>query len=286
MPSFEMQSLDFLPDHFTEKGAMDLLLERTKNNSSLAATLQVMNDFFDSNYDLSESPAIPLSEKVIFPSAKAESMGMEDLRLVQFDDQGERCYYGTYTAYNGKEIRTQLMKTKDFNGFSISTMSGPAIQDKGMALFPEKINGKYAMISRQGGEKIHLMYSDNLYRWDNYQVLLEPEFTWEMVQMGNCGSPLKTKEGWLLLIHGVGIMRTYVISAVLLDLKDPSKVLRRLKQPLLKADASEREGYVPNVVYTCGLIQHEEKLLIPYAMSDAATGFFTVVLADLLNEMK
>jgi predicted GH43/DUF377 family glycosyl hydrolase len=154
-----------------------------------------------------------------------------------------------------------------------------------MALFPEKINGKYAMISRQGGEKIHLMYSDNLYHWNNYQVLLEPEFAWEMVQMGNCGSPVKTPVGWVLLIHGVGTMRTYVISALLLDLKDPSKVIRRLKSPLLKADAKEREGYVPNVVYTCGLIQFEQKLLIPYAMSDAATGFFTVDLTELLNEM-
>jgi predicted GH43/DUF377 family glycosyl hydrolase len=286
LPSFEIQSIDFLPEKFTEKLAMDLLCENAENNSSLAATANVLTGFFDSNYDLADSSDIPLSEKVIFPSAKAESMGMEDLRLVQFDEEDGRCYYGTYTAYNGKEIRTQLIKTKDFNSFSINTMTGPAIQDKGMALFPEKINGKYAMISRQGGEKIHLMYSDNLYHWNDYRVLLEPEFTWEMVQMGNCGSPVKTSEGWLLLIHGVGTMRTYVISAILLDLKDPSKVLRRLKWPLLKADASEREGYVPNVVYTCGLIQHEQKLFVPYAMSDAATGFFTVDLVDLLNEMK
>ncbi|HEY2648887.1 MAG TPA: glycoside hydrolase family 130 protein, partial [Puia sp.] len=286
LASFEIQSIDFLPEQFTERIAMDLLREKEKNDSSLTAAVSALTGFFDSNYDLTDSSDILLSEKVIFPSAKAESMGMEDLRLVQFNEEGGRCYYGTYTAYNGKEIRTQLIKTKDFNLFSISTMTGPAIQDKGMALFPEKINGKYAMISRQGGEKIHLMYSDNLYHWNDYQVLLEPEFTWEMVQMGNCGSPLKTNKGWLLLIHGVGTMRTYVISALLLDLKDPSKVLRRLKMPLLKADSSEREGYVPNVVYTCGLIQHEQKLFVPYAMSDAATGFFTVDLTDLLNEMK
>jgi predicted GH43/DUF377 family glycosyl hydrolase len=286
LKSFDIRSVDFLPEQFTQKMAMDLMLAKTKTNASNQTLVSVLTDFFDSNYELSDSADIPLPEKVIFPVARAECMGMEDLRLVRFDDESEPCFYGTYTAYNGKEIRTQLIKTKDFNRFSISTMSGPAIQDKGMALFSEKVNGRYAMISRQGGEKIHLMYSDNLYHWNSYQVLLEPEFTWEMVQMGNCGSPVKTHEGWLLLIHGVGAMRTYVISALLLDLKDPSKVLRRLRSPLIKADAKEREGYVPNVVYTCGLIQHEQKLLIPYAMSDAATGFFTVDLTELLNEMK
>jgi predicted GH43/DUF377 family glycosyl hydrolase len=282
----DINSFDILPDQFTAKLAMELISSLVKTNPSLKSTENKLTDFFDANYDLVDSSKVPLAEKVIFPFSKAESMGMEDVRLVQFGSNGESCFYGTYTAYDGKQIRTQLIKTTDFNQFSISTITGSAIQDKGMAIFPEKINGQYAMISRQGGEKIHLMYSDDLYSWQNYQVLLEPQFSWELVQMGNCGSPVKTPEGWLLLIHGVGTMRTYVISAILLDLKDPSKVLRRLQTPLLKADIDEREGYVPNVVYTCGLIQHEKKLLIPYAMSDAATGFVTVDLVDLLNEMK
>ena len=283
---FDVRLLDLLPDQFTAREAMDICRSSSSGNLLMYDSEIILTDFLDANYDLLESGDIPISEKVIFPLARAESMGMEDLRLVRFEENSKICYYGTYTAYNGHEIRTQLLKTTDFNHFAIRTLTGPAIKDKGMALFPVKINGRYVMISRQGGEKINLMYSDDLYYWNDFQVLLEPEFHWEMVQMGNCGSPIKTAEGWLVLIHGVGMMRTYIISAMLLDLDDPSKVLRRLKMPLLKADTMEREGYVPNVVYTCGLLEHNGKLLIPYAMSDAATGFVTVDLMDLLNEMQ
>ncbi|MEO6167535.1 MAG: glycosidase, partial [Chitinophagales bacterium] len=176
--------------------------------------------------------------------------------------------------------------TKDFDVFNINTLYGTAISDKGMALFPEKINGKYAMITRQGGEMMNIMFSDDLYRWDDYQLLMEPQFPWELVQLGNCGSPIKTDRGWLLLTHGVGVMRTYVISAILLDLKDPSKIIGRLHKPLLEADEVEREGYVPNVVYTCGSILQENTLIIPYAVSDSATAFATVPLDEILNEMK
>jgi len=155
-----------------------------------------------------------------------------------------------------------------------------------MALFPEKVNGQYVMISRQGGEKISIMFSDDLYRWDNFQTLMEPGFTWELVQLGNCGSPIKTKRGWLLLTHGVGVMRTYVISAILLDLHDPSRIIGKLEVPLIEADHNEREGYVPNVVYTCGFMQHENLLIIPYAVSDSATVFATIELDEILNAMK
>ena len=196
------------------------------------------------------------------------------------------CYYGTYTAYNGKHIRTQLIETNDFNIFRIRTLYGAAVSDKGMALFPEKINGKYVMISRQGGEKINIMFSKNLYVWETFQLLMEPRFTWELVQLGNCGSPIKTEKGWLLLTHGVGALRTYVISAILLDLHDPSRLIGRLDKPLIEADESEREGYVPNVVYTCGLMRHDDLLIIPYAVSDSATGFATIELDEILNEMK
>jgi predicted GH43/DUF377 family glycosyl hydrolase len=212
-------------------------------------------------------------------------MGMEDVRFVKFTDEGQTCYYGTYTAYNGQQIRTQLIETEDFGSFRIRPLFGAAIADKGMALFPEKLNGKYVMISRQGGEKINIMFSDSLYQWDSYQVLMEPKYTWELLQLGNCGSPIKTDKGWLLLTHGVGIMRTYVISAILLDLKDPTKIIGRLNNPLIEADDVEREGYVPNVVYTCGILRHGDILMIPYAVSDSATGFITVSLNDLLKQL-
>ncbi len=215
----------------------------------------------------------------------AESMGMEDVRFVKFEDGNNSCYYGSYTAYNGHQIKTQLIETTDFVVFKIRTLYGDAISDKGMALFPEKINGKYAMVSRQGGEKISIMFSDDLYVWNKFQTLIEPLHTWEFVQLGNCGSPVKTDKGWLLLTHGVGAMRTYVISAVLLSLEDPTIILGRLTKPFLEACGEEREGYVPNVVYTCGLLRHEDILLIPYAVSDSATGFVTIQLSEILNEL-
>jgi predicted GH43/DUF377 family glycosyl hydrolase len=240
----------------------------------------------ESDYDLEDSSQLPLNEKVIFPYSKAESMGIEDVRFVEFKDGSDICYYGTYTAYNGKNINTQMIETKDFNIFKIRTLNGDAISDKGMALFPEKINGKYVMISRQGAEKLSIMYSGDLYQWDTYELLMEPKYPWEIVQIGNCGSPVKTDKGWLLLTHGVGAMRTYVISAVLLHLSDPSKIIGRMDKPFLFADEEEREGYVPNVVYTCGLLRHGNLLIIPYAVSDYAVRFVTIELNDLLEEMK
>jgi predicted GH43/DUF377 family glycosyl hydrolase len=163
---------------------------------------------------------------------------------------------------------------------------GKAVNDKGMALFPEKINGKFVFCSRQGSEKLSIMFSDDLYHWDNYQLLREPEFEWEFVQIGNCGSPIKTEKGWLLLTHGVGAMRKYVISAILLDLHDPTKIIARLAKPMISAGEGEREGYVPNVVYTCGMLQYEKFLVIPYAISDTASVFATVEIGEILNEMK
>lgn len=240
----------------------------------------------DTNYNLISPLNISLSEKVIFPSAKCESMGMEDLRLVKFADGENSCYYGTYTAYNGKNIRTMLLETNDFSFFRIRPLYGNAINDKGMALFPEKVNGKFVICSRQGSEKLSIMFSDDLYKWENYQLLREPEFNWEFVQIGNCGSPIKTDKGWLLLTHGVGAMRKYVISAVLLDLKDPSKVIGRLTKPMIVADEEEREGYVPNVVYTCGMLKHDKLLIIPYAVSDFATVFASVEIDEILSEMQ
>lgn len=243
-------------------------------------------DFYDTNYDLESPTDLALTEKVIFPSAVCESMGMEDVRLVKFEDEGGAAYYGTYTAYNGREIRTMLLETRDFNSFKVRTLRGNAINDKGMALFPEKINGKYVICSRQGSEKLSIMYSDDLYKWDECALLREPEFDWEFVQLGNCGSPIKTDKGWLLLTHGVGAFRKYVISAILLDLQNPSKIIGRLTKPLLSAGEDEREGYVPNVVYTCGFLKHGKIVLIPYAISDMATVFASFEIEEILGGME
>jgi len=283
---FKNEIAESLPDNFTAKEAIAILKNKYSSDESAANSIKQLEEIFDTNYELQSSSRLPINEKVIFPNAKAERMGMEDVRFVKFIDGNESVYYGSYTAYDGKHIKTQLIETKDFDVFKIRTLYGAAVSDKGMALFPEKVNGKYVMTARQGGEKMSIMFSDDLYSWENFQLLMEPEYSWELVQLGNCGSPVKTDAGWLLLTHGVGAMRTYVISAILLDLKDPSKIIARLDKPLIKADESEREGYVPNVVYTCGLLRHGNMLIIPYAVSDSATGFVTIELNALLDEMK
>ena len=212
-------------------------------------------------------------------------MGMEDVRFVAFTENGKTEYIGTYTAYNGHKISPQLILTKDFIHFKARSMYGAAVSDKGMALFPEKINGKYAMIGRQGGENITIMYSDDLFIWNDYEVIMTPQDTWGYVQLGNCGSPIKTKEGWLLITHAVGPMRKYVLGAILLDLKNPSKIIKKLNKPLLSPNGEEREGYVPNVVYSCGSMVHEENLILPYAMSDSATTFATINIEEIIAEM-
>jgi predicted GH43/DUF377 family glycosyl hydrolase len=283
IPGFKSSILDILPDSFTEKQAKKILTSSQGIDESMVHSARIFEEFMDMNYELDSSQPVPINEQVIFPTAGGESMGMEDVRFVKFEDAR---YYGTYTAYNGKQIRTQLIETINFEQYKVWTLNGPAVSDKGMALFPEKVNGKYVMISRQGGENINIMFSDDLYFWEKFHVLMEPRYTWEFVQLGNCGSPLRTEKGWLLLTHGVGAMRKYVISAILLDLLDPTQIIGRLDKPLIEADESEREGYVPNVVYTCGFMQHGNLLIIPYAVSDSATGFVTIPLNDLLSEFK
>ena len=222
---------------------------------------------------------------MIFPTSKEESGGMEDVRFVEFSDRDKSTYIGTYTAFDGKKIRPKIVETGDFISFNIRSLYGKAALNKGMALFPEKINGKYAMISRQGGDNISIMFSDDLYFWDTYKTIQKPEREWELTQLGNCGSPLKTPSGWLLLTHGVGPLRKYVISASLLDLCNPEVVLATLDKPLLYPDPDERNGYVPNVVYTCGAMRHFDNLIIPYAMSDSAVSFARVNIHSLINEL-
>ncbi|MCD4694708.1 MAG: hypothetical protein K8S16_00600, partial [Bacteroidales bacterium] len=275
-----------LPDDFSEKEAYKIIADiKRKNLFKLNGTKEALETIFDTNYEVTFNKNIPLNSKVVFPSSKAESMGMEDVRFVKFSENNKSTYIGTYTAYNGKNINVQIIKTDDFNTFKIRSLHGKAAQDKGMALFPEKINGKYAMIARQGGNSISIMYSDDIYFWDEYKVIQKPKREWEMTQLGNSGSPIKTPHGWLLLTHAVGPLRKYVLSATLLDLDNPDKVLASLDEPLLSPNSSEREGYVPNVVYTCGLIQHGENLIIPYAMSDSECSFATVDLQALLRKL-
>jgi len=241
----------------------------------------------EANYEARFEAETPLSERIIFPHSPSQLNGIEDARWVEVtEDDGTREYIATYTAFDGRVILPQLVITSDFLTFKISTLNGPQVQNKGMALFPRKIGGHYAMLSRQDGENIHLMYSDALHFWHTRQVIIRPRFAWEYVLVGNCGSPIETPEGWLVLGHGVGAMRKYALGAFLLDLEDPSRVIGRLEEPLLSADTTEREGYVPNVLYSCGGQVHGGKLVIPYAMSDWASGFAVVELSELLAALR
>jgi len=239
-----------------------------------------------SNYEVQFQPEQELSERIIFPATPAQRNGIEDARFVRFrNDDGTHIYYATFTAYDGRVVVPELVETVDFLRFRFITLNGPAAQNKGMALFPRKINGVYAMLSRQDNENIYLMFSDNVHFWNEYKVLLKPAFPWELVQLGNCGSPIETDAGWLVLSHGVGPLRKYCIGAFLLDRDDPSKVIGRLREPLLKPNENEREGYVPNVVYTCGALVHNGQLIVPYGLADHATSFATVPLAEVLAAM-
>jgi predicted GH43/DUF377 family glycosyl hydrolase len=224
-----------------------------------------------------------LSGTVIFPITDAQSKGLEDLRLVQFrHDDGEVEWLGTYTAYNGSQIQSELLRTRDFRAFDLVPMTGPAARNKGIALFPRKVGGRYLAIGRQDGENLYLLDSDRLTHWEEGTRLLEPHYPWELVQIGNCGPPIELDEGWLLLTHGVGAMRKYSIGAVLLDKDDPSKVIGRSVEPLLAAKDQDREGYVPNVVYSCGAIRHGDSLFLPYGVADSSVAFAFVPIKQLV----
>ena len=243
--------------------------------------------FAQSNYEVQFPPDSRLSERVLFPTTPSQSNGIEDARFVLFrNDDGTSTYYATYTAYDGKMILPQFIETTDFLHFKFITLNGPAVQNKGMALFPRKINGRYVMLSRQDYENIYVMFSDHPHFWHSAQCLLSPKFPWEFIQLGNCGSPIETDAGWLVLSHGVGPMRKYCIGAFLLDLDDPTRVVGRSREPLITPNENEREGYVPNVVYSCGSLLQGGQLVIPYAMSDYATTFATLPLDELLAAME
>lgn len=235
---------------------------------------------------LSFKPESDLSERVIFPVTEAQSNGIEDARFVAFDNEGKTIYLATYTAYSGSSIRSELLETTDFLNFTLTPLRGPAARNKGMALFPRRINGRYAMIARQDSENLFLLYSDDLHYWEEGQMLLKPEFAWQFVQIGNCGSPVEIDEGWLLFTHGVGPMRRYAIGVTLLDKRDPSIILSRTVEPLLQPEPTEREGYVPNVVYSCGAMRHGDLIALPYAVSDTYSNFTTIKISRLLETMR
>jgi predicted GH43/DUF377 family glycosyl hydrolase len=233
--------------------------------------------------DVIFGPDEELSERVIFPITDAQSNGIEDARFVEFNDDGQKTFYATYTAYSGRAIRSELLTTTDFQSFRMTPLGGSASRNKGMALFPRKIDGHYAMIARQDNENLYLVYSDDLYAWEGGRSIIQPQYPWEFVQIGNCGSPIELDDCWLLLIHGVGPVRKYSIGAVLLDKKDPSKVLARSREPLVRPEPTERVGYVPNVVYTCGAIRHRDQIVLPYAVSDTFCNFATIKIAALMQ---
>jgi predicted GH43/DUF377 family glycosyl hydrolase len=258
--------------------------ENHPNTHELTRTLECIQWLADSNYELRFPPKLDMSERIIFPVSPNESNGIEDARFVRFtEDDGSVMYYATYTAYNGRAILPQLIHTQDFLHFHVLTLNGSAVQNKGMALFPRRIHGRYAMLSRQDDENLFIMFSDNAHFWSDPQMLMRPAEAWESVKVGNCGSPIETSAGWLVITHGVGPMRKYCIGAVLLDLDDPTKVLGRLREPLLSPQGNEREGYVPNVVYSCGSLLHGDRLILPYAMSDKATSIVSLPIDDLIR---
>jgi predicted GH43/DUF377 family glycosyl hydrolase len=284
------QVMGALGDHFTLDDLEHTLRNVFKHDRArqrefepLAQTMLVLAK---ANYEIRFDSALNVSERIIFPSSPTETNGIEDARFVRFThDDGRVCYYATYTAYDGRVVLPQMLETEDFLQFRVSTLNGPEVRNKGFALFPRMVNGQYAMLSRQDNENLYLMYSDMPHFWYSKELIAKPTYPWEFVQLGNCGSPIETEAGWLVLTHGVGPMRKYALGAFLLDLGDPTRVLGRLEAPLLEPNANEREGYVPNVVYSCGALVHGRELVIPYAMADYASTFATVPLDDVLAAM-
>ena len=268
------------------KKTIDLSKESRKLNLDQDKTLKQMMWLAKSHYEIIFSQDTDISERSIFPVSRTESNGIEDARFVKFtEDNGETFYYATYTAYDGYTILPKLLETKDFYHFKNLPLHGECIRNKNFSLFPRKINGHFAMLSRLDGINHYIMFSDNITLWENAQLIREPKYNWELIQVGNCGSPIETSDGWLVITHGVGQMRKYSIGALLLDLNDPSKVIGSLKEPLIVPNEDEREGYVPNVVYSCGSIIHNGTLVIPYSISDYASSFATVNLKTLLTKL-
>jgi predicted GH43/DUF377 family glycosyl hydrolase len=286
---FLKQVADKLEDRFDYEQLKQLVLEARKQNTDPAVNRQynLILALSDSYRRITFSKDTDISDRVIFPISDFEVKGIEDARFVRFtDDNGKVIYYATYTAYDGIHIMPKLLKTTDFYEFKTSPLNGAGAKNKNLALFPRKINGKYAMLSRIDGWNNYLMYSDNINEWENPIKIQGPEYPWEFVQIGNCGSPIETEYGWLVITHAVGYMRKYSIGASLLDIDNPEIEIGRLKDPLIVPNPDEREGYVPNVVYSCGSIIHNGELILPYGLSDHSSGFATVNLKVLLDRLR
>ena len=282
--------LDNLGEKFTYGELMKNLVEAKKEPNLTEDYLKIINQMMwlaSSHYEINFSIDSAISERVIFPISATERNGIEDARFVKFiDDNGEVTYYATYTAYDGETILPKLIKTKDFYEFKILPINGELAKNKGMALFPRKINGKYAMMCRIDGVNNYISYSDSINIWREAKLIQSPKYPWELLQIGNSGSPIETKEGWLVITHGVGPMREYSLGASLFDLENPEHVIGRLRSPLMVPNETEREGYVPNVIYSCGSMIHNGDLIIPYAMSDHSSTYATVNLKELLDALK
>jgi predicted GH43/DUF377 family glycosyl hydrolase len=278
-----VSSLTFRAGTITEDGSVTI--DPTTRLAAMPRIVSAVPWPGDGPTEVAFKASEDISERVIFPVTAAQSNGIEDARFVAFEDAGKLTYYATYTAYDGRGIRSELLETADFLTFRMTPLKGSAARNKGMALFPRKIGGRYAMIGRQDNENLYLITSDDLHNWDGGHPILKPEYPWEFVQIGNCGSAIELDEGWLLFTHGVGPVRKYSIGAALLDKQDPTKVLARSREPLVHPDPSQREGYVPNVVYTCGAIRHGERIILPYAVSDTFSNFATIKIEDLLSVM-
>jgi len=282
--------MDRLGDQFTYGELQASITESMEKNSLNDLQRKVIKDcnwLANSHYEITFSLDTALSERVIYPISNSESNGIEDARFVRFvDDDGSVTYYATYTAYNGFTILPKLIETRDFYHFKIMPINGEYAQNKGMALFPRKISGKYAMISRVDGVSNYIMFSDDIHYWQDAELIQEPQFPWQYIQIGNCGSPIETEKGWILLTHGVGPMRKYCLGVTLLDLDNPAKVIGQTREPLMRPNDEEREGYVPNVLYSCGAIIHNNELVIPYAMADYSSTFATVSLDELFAKLE
>ena len=282
--------LDALSDRFTRADLneqLDKLHTHLSTRGHAAQTMSLIRAIAERTYAVEFANDITLSARVLWPAMGAEAAGMEDARFVRFvDDDGSATFYATYTAYSGSQISQQLLETKDFQSFTSTPMVGPAAANKGLALFPRRIHGRFAAMSRSDRESNAIAYSDHLSVWTSALGCQRPTQAWEALQLGNCGPPIETDAGWLVLTHGVGPMRTYRIGAILLELDDPTRILGQLRQPLLSPAADEQDGYVPNVVYSCGALVHAETLVLPYGIGDAAIGFATVPLGELLDALE
>jgi predicted GH43/DUF377 family glycosyl hydrolase len=284
-----MAVLDSLPDRFTIEQLDSFTQEFTQQQGDRAGAAEAMRALHwlaSSNYESSFAPESKLSERILFPEGPTESHGMEDARFVRFTyDDGSSTYFATYTAYDGYRVMPQLIQTDDFVSFRIATLNGPSAKNKGIALFPRMIDGRYAALSRIDNENNFLMWSDNVHFWYQSELLQTPSCPWEITQIGNCGSPLETEAGWLVITHGVGAFRQYALGAILLDKDDPARVIGHLNEPLLEPSNDERDGYVPNVAYSCGSMISGQFLVLPYGFSDVGARIATVRLDDLLSEL-